>query len=128
MSEEKPQVFLCEIDLWGEKIQEKNYGIIAAEADHNILCHLQILKDEVTSYFSKYGQGYDETETCKKLMYNPLKLKTKDFPVEFRKDTELVNIAKLTLRRQFFLNIRWIALQHHMVFSKCFYVNKESCS
>nr|CAD7450888.1 unnamed protein product [Timema bartmani] len=61
--EDKLHAFMCKSGLWIGKVQEINYSVfpklkalsdnksyttITEEVQHNVLCHLQILKDEFT--------------------------------------------------------------------------------
>lgn len=52
-------------------------------------------KNEITHYLPEYGQGQDENEACKKLIYNPFNVKPKDLPDKIQNEvTELQNDSK----------------------------------
>nr|CAD7429656.1 unnamed protein product [Timema monikensis] len=54
----------------------KTYATITDELQHNVLCHLQILKDEFTCYFPEYVKN--KSEAIKKLIRIPFSVKPKD--------------------------------------------------
>ncbi len=70
--EDKLREFLCKIDLWIGKVEEKNfqsfatlkaladnedYAAVIDQVQHNILSHLGNLKTEFARYFPEYGSS-----------------------------------------------------------------------
>ena len=146
--EDKLRAFLCKIDLWIAKVEEKNfqsfptlktladngdYATVTDKVQHNVLSHLGTLKDEFARYFPEYGSS--ETQAIKKLIRNPFIVKPKDLPdniqeevIELQNDSNFkdsfesgVNLEELWCKKAIsYPNIRQAALRYLMVFSTTF--------
>jgi len=138
-------VFVCEINLWIDKIQVSNYSAfptlrflidneqyecLTEDIQNDVLQHLQVLKGEFTRYFPEYGVV--NNDPVKKLIRNPFTIEVKNVHdemqeelIELQNDSHLkssfeynTNLEEFWCKKAMgYPNIRQKALRFLMVFS-----------